>query len=163
VLLATGLLIQSPDWRARLLGGYGRELADLHEWAGALFVAIPLAALLRTGRPLLRDAQRRLGPPGPAVDWTKLHIGVSLVGGVLLGATGIVLWLDRAFPLVVADWALEIHVVLSTVFLATLPLHLVAARRKIASKLRGRAVGPTSGDGDPLETASEQDPAPPRV
>ena len=155
VLLATGLLLQEPDWRARLVGGYGRELADIHEWVGVLFAAIPLMALLRAGRPLLRDARRRLGPPDP-VGWEKTHIVVSLAGGLLLAATGVVLWFDRAFPLVLSDVALEVHAVLTWVFVAALLIHLVVARRKIASKIRDWRTGGGPRSDDPLQMPDDE-------
>lgn len=155
LLLATGLLLQSPDWRARLVGGYGRQIAEVHQWAGVAFVAIPLLALARAGRPLARDARRRLGPPDP-VGWKKIHIVVSLVGGLLFGVTGFVLWFDRAFPLVLSDLGLEVHAVLTWVFVAMLLIHLVAARRKIAEKARGWTGGGEPVLDDPLQLPEDE-------
>jgi cytochrome b subunit of formate dehydrogenase len=155
VLIGTGLLLQMPDWRARLVGGYGRQLAEIHEWAGAVFVAIPLLALTRAARPLLRDTRRRLGPPDPW-SWKKLHIVLSLAGGLLLGTTGIVLWFDRAFPLVLLDLSLELHAVLTWVFLAMLAVHLVAARRKMAGKIREWSRGGAPRSDDPLQPSGEE-------
>lgn len=151
VLLASGVLLQAPDLRAWLLGGYGRELALVHEAAGVPFVLIPLVALARAARPLLRDARRRLGPPGP-LGWRKLHIASTLVAAPLLAATGIVLWFDAPFPLAVSDLALEVHAALSWLLLALLAVHLAAARRKIAARARelvGRGAPPPD-DPDPL-------------
>lgn len=155
VLLATGLLLQSPDLRARLVGGYGRELAQVHQGAAVVFAAIPLAALARAGRPLLRDARRRLGPPDP-IGWKKIHIVSSLAGGLLLTVTGFVLWFDEAFPLVAADLALEGHAFLTWVFLVLLVIHLVAARRKIAGKVREAARGAPPPSGDPLQLPDDE-------
>lgn len=150
-LLASGALLQWPDLRAGVLGGYGRELALAHEAAGVAFVLIPLAALARAGRALLRDARRRLGPPDP-FGWRKLHIASTLVAAPLLGATGLVLWLDEPVPLAVVDAALELHAALSWLLLGLLAIHLVAARRKMAGRVRemlGRGTPPPD-DPDPL-------------
>jgi cytochrome b subunit of formate dehydrogenase len=134
-LIATGLLIGFPDLRARLLGGYGRELADIHVWTGIAFIAAPALALALVGASLYRDLVRRLGPPDP-FDWKKFHILLTLAGGVLLTASGILLWLDTGLPLAVSDAALEVHEVLTYVLAAALPVHLFWGRRKIAERVR---------------------------
>lgn len=155
LLLGSGFLLGDPDLRARLLGGYGREIAEVHEIAGALFVLVPLLALSTAGRPLARDARRRLAPPDP-LSWRKLHLVLSLVATPLLGVTGLVLWWDAAAPLLaVVDLALGLHAALAWGFLAMLAIHLVAARRKLASRLRDLRGRRGRGDpsGDPLETS----------
>ena len=133
VLLATGFLIQWPDLRALVVGGYGRELARYHLWFGWAFAAAPLLGLAAAGA-LLADLRERLGPPDP-ITWRKLHIVITGVGSALLTATGILLWgLDE--PLIVQDVALEIHIWATWVLTASLPIHLVVARRKIVERVR---------------------------
>ena len=46
VLTATGLLIQFPDWRAALLGGYGMLMSSLHHWCGVVFGVLPVLLIL---------------------------------------------------------------------------------------------------------------------
>ena len=45
LLLATGLLLGSPDLRARLLGGYGREVAQWHDLGAYAFLGVPAREL----------------------------------------------------------------------------------------------------------------------
>jgi cytochrome b subunit of formate dehydrogenase len=128
-LIATGLLMEFPDLRAWLVGGYGLQIANLHDWVGAAFIAAPGLALALAARPLARDLRRRLGPPD-GVTWKKIHLLASLVAAALLTVTGALLWLG-GLPLAVEDAALEVHSILSWVLAGSIPLHLVAARRKI--------------------------------
>jgi len=133
-LLATGFLIQWPDLRALVVGGYGRELAQYHLWFGWAFAAAPLLALTATGTHFA-DLRERLGPPDP-ITWRKLHIVITGVGSALLTATGILLWGFDDLPLIVQDVALEIHIWATWVLTASLPIHLVVARRKIVERVR---------------------------
>jgi cytochrome b subunit of formate dehydrogenase len=152
VLLATGLLIEWPDLRARVIGGYGRQLADIHEWASVVFIAAPLLALALAARPLLADLRRRLGPPD-GVTWRKVHIVSTLGFGILLVVTGAVLWIDREvrMPLAVFDSCLWLHDAATWVLLASIPVHIFAARRKIVGRsleLLGRAPPPPFPEDD---------------
>lgn len=135
VLIATGLLIGFPDLRARLVGGYGRELADVHVYVGLAFIAIPALAAAVATPSLYRDTVRRLGPPD-ALTWRKLHIVLTLVAGLLLTVSGLALWLDAGMPLAVSDAALAVHEILTYVLAAALPVHLIAGRRKIVERAR---------------------------
>jgi cytochrome b subunit of formate dehydrogenase len=135
VLLVTGFLIQFPDLRARVLGGYGRELAEVHVWLGWAFTAAPLLALALAARPLLADLGRRLGPREP-MSWRKAHVAITLVAGALLTLTGIVLWVPGRLPLALLDASLEVHIWATWIFTAALPVHLVVARRKIVERVR---------------------------
>jgi cytochrome b subunit of formate dehydrogenase len=131
LLIATGLLMQFPDLRARLIGGYGLQIARIHDWLGAAFIAAPLLALGLAARPLLRDLGRRLGPPDP-IGWRKIHIVLSLFVTLLLSLSGALLWLG-GLPLAVEDATVEVHSALTWVLAASIPIHLFAARRKIAA------------------------------
>jgi cytochrome b subunit of formate dehydrogenase len=128
-LIATGLLIQWPDLRARIVGGYGRQILSVHDWVGVAFIAAPALALALAGRPLVRDLRRRLGPP-EGLTWTKIHLVATLAVTALLGLSGVLLWVNE-LPRTVENGALEVHSILSWVVLASIPVHLVAARRKI--------------------------------
>jgi cytochrome b subunit of formate dehydrogenase len=135
VLLATGFLIEWPELRGRLVGGYGRELGRIHVWIGWAFAAAPAVALLAAARPLLTDVRARLGPPNP-IGWRKLHIVISLAASGLLVVSGIVLWWPSEVRLPLLDACLAIHIGCTWLLAATLPLHLVAARAKIAERIR---------------------------
>jgi cytochrome b subunit of formate dehydrogenase len=152
-LLVTGCLIQWPDLRAQVVGGYGRELAQLHLWFGWAFAAAPLLAGRSAGA-LFADLQRRLGPPDP-ITWRKLHIVITAVASGLLTASGIILWQFHELPLLVQDISLELHIWATWVVAALLPVHLVVARRKIAERARW-----LRGDEPRLFEFGEEDPDP---
>jgi cytochrome b subunit of formate dehydrogenase len=135
VLLATGFLIQWPDLRAQVVGGYGRELAEVHVWMGWAFAAAPALALALASRPLLDDLGRRLGSQEP-LSWRKAHVVITLVAGALLTLTGIALWVLGALPVALLDASLEVHIWATWVLAISLPVHLVVARRKIVERVR---------------------------
>ena len=137
-LLATGFLIQWPDLRARVVGGYGRELAIVHVWVGWAFALAPPLALALAVHPLLADLARRLGPAETSRG-RQAHVVITLVAGGLLSVTGIVLWWpddSGALPLALLDASLEVHIWATWVFAVSLPMHLLAARRKIVERVR---------------------------
>jgi hypothetical protein len=144
-LLATGILLGAPDLRARLVGGYGREVAAWHDLGAYLFLAAPVLALVLAARPLAVDLRARLGPPD-GLTWKKLHIATSLALSALLSASGLALWAGGELPSAVYDGALLLHVAASWALGIALPLHVVAARRKLAARareiLRGGPEGP---------------------
>lgn len=135
VLLATGFLIQWPDLRAFLVGGYGRELADVHVWMGCAFAGAPALALALAPRPLLADLGRRLGSSEP-LSWRKAHVVITLVAGALLTVTGIALWMPGSTPVALLDASVEVHIWTTWVVAISLPVHLVVARRKIVERVR---------------------------
>jgi hypothetical protein len=128
-------LIQWPELRARLLGGYGHELALLHEQSAVVFLAAPALALALAGGALLRDASARLRRPH--LTWRRAHLALSLALSVALSASGAVIWLDLG-PLWLLDASVLVHVWSTWAFLAALAVHLVAARRKLAEALAVR-------------------------
>jgi hypothetical protein len=135
VKVASGLLLTEPDLRARLLGGYGREIMDVHLWSGWVFLGAPLLALVFAARPLLRDLQWRLGRPD-GFTWRKLHLIVTIGLGIVLSVTGVLLWVDLGLPLAFGDLMLEVHDVLIWVVIAVLAVHLFAARRRLLVRTR---------------------------
>ncbi|MDH3214186.1 MAG: cytochrome b/b6 domain-containing protein [Myxococcales bacterium] len=137
LLIATGLLLWDPDLRARLVGGYGRQVLDGHLWIGWVFLAAPIVAVVVAARPILRDLARRLGPPDPPFAWRKVHIVASLAMTFLLGASGLVLWVDLDLPIAALDAALEVHLAATWLLTASIPVHLVVARRQIVARTRG--------------------------
>ncbi|MBW1685208.1 MAG: cytochrome b/b6 domain-containing protein [Deltaproteobacteria bacterium] len=135
VKVASGLLLTEPDLRAKLVGGYGREIMDIHLWSGWVFLGAPLLALALAARPLLRDLRRRLERPD-GITWRKIHIVVTLSAGIILSLTGVLLWPDLELPHAFADLMLEVHDLLIWAVIAALSAHLIAARRKILLRTR---------------------------
>jgi hypothetical protein len=135
-----------------VVGGYGLQIVSVHNWIGAVFIAAPLLALALSARPLLHDVRRRLGPPDP-VNWRKVHIVASLLLTLLLGATGVLLWLDPDLPRAAFNALIEVHAALTWVLIGSIPIHLFMARRKIAAAVvrRGFRPEPEPDLGFPLE------------
>jgi len=129
-------------------------LAEFHLWFGWVFAALPLLAIGAT-RPLLEDLRRRLGPPD-GVAWRKLNMVITGVASLLPSVSGIVLWLFLELPLIVEDVLLEIHIWATRVLTASLPVHLVVARHKIAERLRH----PFGVEPPPLFEFVDEDPDP---
>jgi cytochrome b subunit of formate dehydrogenase len=135
LLVASGLLIEWPDLRSRLVGGYGQEIAEWHLWLGLAFAGAPLLALAVRARRLLGDLALRLGPPYP-FGWKKLHIAASIALSALVTASGLVLWLDPPLPRAAWDAALWTHIVTAWAITVAIPVHLVVARRRIVQVVR---------------------------
>jgi cytochrome b subunit of formate dehydrogenase len=136
LLVATGLLLEFPELRLVSTGGYGQTIVALHRWGGVAFAAAPLLALGLAASALAEELRRRLGPPDPW-RWRKTHIVLTLVAVPALSASGFALWLDDALPRGVVDAARTVHVALTWMLIAALPVHLIAARRKIVQRVRG--------------------------
>jgi divalent metal cation (Fe/Co/Zn/Cd) transporter len=64
------------------------------------------------------------------VTWKKIHLVATLAVSALLISSGVLLWLEE-LSRAVEDALLEVHSALSWVVLASIPVHLLAARRKI--------------------------------
>jgi cytochrome b subunit of formate dehydrogenase len=136
LLVLSGLLLGYPDWRARMIGGYGREILDVHMWVGWAFLALPVLALAIAARGLTRDLTRRLGPPDPPWAWPKLNIVTSLLFSTLLVVTGVLLWVEADLPLWLLDTSLDVHIVLTWVLVVSVPLHTFMARKRIVTRTR---------------------------
>jgi cytochrome b subunit of formate dehydrogenase len=134
VLLASGLLLEFPDLRARVVGGYGREIARVHNWLGLAFVVAPALALAIAPRLLVRDLRLNLSLPA-GLTWPGLHMLLTLVFSLLLAVSGVFLWVDWDLPLTALDAMLEVHIVVTWLLVASILAHLFAARRAIAARV----------------------------
>ena len=152
ILLGTGLLLEFPELRSLAIGGYGRIVVLVHLVAGGVFALLPLLALAVAHRALLEELRRRLGPPDPW-RWRKSHIVGSLVAATLLSASGVLLWGDAHVSVHVGDASRAVHVALTVLIAATLPIHLAMARRKILARVKEwlGGAGPADGFFDPDE------------
>jgi len=138
VLLGTGLLLFIPGLRAAVTGGYSQLLRDSHRWGGVAFAALPLLLIARFGVHSIfaAPAQRTVRSL-----WQGVHIGVTVLMGVVFTVTGFVIWAQRRVPESIADMSRTAHDWLTYAAVALLALHLlevgaaaVAARLKAASQ-----------------------------
>ena len=72
-LFGSGLLLQFPDLRAWLVGGYGREIQQIHLWLSVWFLAAPVLALGLLGRSWWRESRRDLMSPAAGTRWQSAH------------------------------------------------------------------------------------------
>jgi hypothetical protein len=128
ILLATGLLIQLPDWRARLVGGYSWWVAGVHEWAGAAMALLPLVALARTPRQAIATFARRARRRNQ-LRLHAAHLVFTSVAAAVFTVTGFVLWFQDHVPAVVADVSVELHVLFTYALLVAIPLHVAVSGR----------------------------------
>lgn len=121
VLLATGLLLFSPELRAAVTGGYSLFLGDAHRWAGVAFVVLPALIIWRGG------VRRIFAPPERRTVrslWQGLHIAVTVLISAALTISGFVLWGRRLFPESLVDGSRTAHDWLTYAIAALLVLHL---------------------------------------
>lgn len=131
-LLGTGLLIQWPELRSWVVGGYGREIVRAHLWIAWSYLAVP-ALLLVVTAPLRAELARRLGR-SERRGWAAAHLLFTLLTGALLTLSGIALLLDDWLPL--RGWyaARGLHSWATWAVTASLPLHLAMAWRARAAR-----------------------------
>ncbi len=137
VLLTSGTLITMPDLRSFLIGGRGQVLSDIHMWTGLSFIAVPTVGLLLAGGPVLRNLARRVFS-APNTLWRRLHLGLSLAAGCVLGLSGSTIWVDSLYELPVRfmDGVFLVHLSGAWVTGLALPVHLFMARKAIVRSVR---------------------------
>lgn len=133
-LLITGLLMMFPDFRSKMIGGFGRELGLVHRWVGWAFFAFPLL-FLPAAKILWNDMKKRLSTKTP-VRWRKINLGFAIVFAVGINLSGVVLWFNDQVPLFILDASLFLHQVLTFAFIISLSVHLYVARRGIFARFR---------------------------
>ncbi len=139
-LFGSGLLLQLPDLRAWLVGGYGREIQQIHLWVSAWFVAVPVLALGLLGRSWWREDWQTLRSPATGTRWRPAHIAVTVLLSAALVVSGLLLWVDLDLPISWIDASLAIHLAATWLLAASVLVHLIAARRGIAERTRQLAL-----------------------
>ncbi len=152
-LIGTGLLITYPDLRGQLIGGYGLQLANWHRTAAIAFLVAPVLALALAPFSLARELPQRLRVSQSNV-WRRAHLLSFLVTFVALAVSGGLLWFEVELSSAVADVARGVHDTATWIVIVALPVHLYAARRKIAYRTasllgRDKALG-----ADPIAAAT---------
>jgi len=136
-LVATGVLIQFPDLRAKLIGGYGQLLAAWHEWLGVAMVAIPVAAFALGPSAAIETVQLRSWRRDK-LGFHALNLWFTIVSGVVFIVTGFVLWFAGSFPDAAVDWSYDLHDWFSYALYVLLPLHVVTSFGRTVRNLRAR-------------------------
>ena len=137
VLVATGLPIQFPDLRARLIGGYGRSIATVHEWAGAAMLVVPALVLVAAPRRALntvaflsyRTANLRLH---------AVNLWFTLIAGAGFVVSGFLLWAQASLPDSVLDASAGVHRGLSYVLYVMVPVHIIVGRKRTWEAVKSR-------------------------
>ncbi len=135
-LLATGLLIQLPDWRGYFIGGYGRQLATIHEWVGVAMLVLPLFSLLR--RPAAtRLALRIRSYKREHLRLHAVNLWFTVLSGVVFIVTGFIMWFQGSLPDSIVDVSIELHVIFTYALLVVIPIHLITSfRRSVTAVVR---------------------------
>jgi hypothetical protein len=128
ILLVTGLLIQLPDWRASLVGGYSWWVSGVHQWVGVALALLPLVALARTPRQAIATFSRRARRRNQ-LRLHAAHLVFTSVAAAVFTVTGFVLWFQAYVPATVADISVELHVVFTYALLVAIPLHVAVSGR----------------------------------
>jgi len=136
-LVATGLLIQFPDLRARFIGGYGRTVAWLHEWSGVGMLVVPLLALMLAPAMAWETVQLR--------SWRRdklwihaANLWFTIVSGIVFVVSGFLLWFQQGLPDPVIDWSYVFHDIFSYVLYVMIPLHILVSLGRTVRNLRAR-------------------------
>ena len=129
-LLITGFLITYPDVRSAILGRYGFYMPEIHNWAGGLFIALPIIGAFFRGKENWAHLRRRMFHM-KKIQWRQIHLSGTWIAGITFAISGFILWWEEGIPLVVLDAMFVIHLWLAWLFLFATLYHLIAARRAI--------------------------------
>ena len=134
VLALTGAVLYLP-WVSLSMGEAGETLRLLHRIFAVVLLATPLLPLLLSPRGFLADLRgaawrfqdvraawvlltryywtgdpRGLPPQGKFTAGQKINIAMQIVAFVVMGATGLLLWLGRGLvPLEALRWSVTLH------------------------------------------------------
>lgn len=146
LLLLSGTLHTLPDVRSLLFGGYDALIADIHLWAGVVFVLFPFFVLILTRGSLLRNLRVRIFKDHKW-HWRRFHLTLTLSVCFLQALVGLIIWIDVFWPLPVTlvDALFFIHHMGAWYIGLIVPLHLWMVRKsvvKIVLKLIGEESSP---------------------
>ena len=133
LLVATGALLIWVDWLRAIAVGPYRLLPLVHELLGVGLLAAPFLPLLR----------RRWVLGGRGVRFNlgqRLNFAATIVLVLLLGLTGVLLWLGRTVPRWLQEPAYEWHAFLALVIVVLFLGHLAMALLN-PRKLRAMVTG----------------------
>jgi cytochrome b subunit of formate dehydrogenase len=122
LLMASGVLMLSPELRAAVTGGYSLVIYNVHCWGGVAFLVLPVAVLVAAGGPAVLAAQQQ---GGMRSFWQSGHMLVTVGIGAALVATGFALWAKDFVSMATMDASLAVHDWLTYAAAALVALHLL--------------------------------------
>ncbi|MFQ5352002.1 MAG: cytochrome b/b6 domain-containing protein [Candidatus Binatia bacterium] len=136
VLIFSGLPIQFPDLRAKLIGGYGSSIAAVHEWTGVAMTVLPVLAFAVAPSRAFETIRLR--------SWRRDDFGLhavnlwfTLVSGAVFIISGLLMWFPASMSDAVLDVSAELHRAFAYVLYAAVPLHLISSRVRIVASVSG--------------------------
>ena len=154
----TGLALWSPRlyWLAAVMGG-GTTLRAWHPWAGVLFTGF-FAAMFLAWRGLMRlDPEDRrwlrmarryashdfaaMPPAGRFNGGQKALFWLQAANGILLLATGTVLWFPESTPRVLREMSVLVHPAAAVAAIGGLILHIYMGTAATPGAFRGMTQG----------------------
>ena len=154
----TGLSLWSPRlyWLSFLFGG-GPTVRGWHPWGGVLFVAAFIVMFIRWQSIMRLDAEDRrwlrmahryathdyasLPEPGRFNGGQKSLFWLQAVNGLLLLATGIVLWRPDLMPRGVREIAVLFHPIAAVIAIGGLIVHIYMGTAATPGAFRGMTEG----------------------
>jgi hypothetical protein len=124
ILFATGVLLFSPTIRSRVVGGYSLYLRLIHCGTGVAFALGTLPFVPHAFRLARRGSAHVAGSPeGRLLHWRRAHLLFTLGAGAAFTLTGLLLWQQGRFALVLADASATVHLWLTYVAAGVLAAH----------------------------------------
>lgn len=156
--MLSGLSLWSPRlyWLAAVMGG-GTTVRAWHPWGGLIFVAVLVLMFLLWHRPMRLDGDdrrwlsmvreyathdfRAMPPPGRFNAGQKALFWLQSLNGVLLLATGVVLWFPASMSRTLREVAILIHPVAAIAAIGGLILHVYMGTAATPGAFRGMTQG----------------------
>ncbi len=130
LLLITGAFLTFPELRAALLGRYGFYMPDIHNWAGALFIALPIVGAFFRGKENWDNLRRRIFR-NSRIQWRQIHLSGTWMAGIIFSISGVIIWWEEGIPLFLIDAMFLVHLWLAWLFFFATLYHLFVARKAI--------------------------------
>ncbi len=136
VVILSGLPIQFPDLRARLIGGYGSSIAAVHEWTGLVMGVLPVLAFAMAPAKALETIRVR--------SWRRddfrlhaINLWFTLASGAVFFISGLLMWFPASMSDAVLDVSADLHRAFAYALYAAIPLHLLSSRVRIVASVSG--------------------------
>lgn len=122
ILLATGVLMISPELRTAFTGGYSLVIRRAHLWSGVAFAVLPGIVVFPLG---MRNVFVAPADRTARTFWQGLHLAITILIGAVFTATGFAIWEEGLVSEPLADFSRSTHNWLTWVAAGLLGLHLI--------------------------------------